>query len=279
MTTAPRRYGPLLKAIVFCLAALPAPITAASPPLSVPYVATPVPTVERMLKLASVGPGDTIYDLGSGDGRLVITAVQQFAASKGVGVDIDPRRIEESRDNAKLAGVADRVTFVEGDLFKFDFREADVLTLYLLPRINLKLRPKILAWLEPGSRVVSHGFSMKDWEPDVRDGDIMLWIVPAEVEGTWTGHAGGKSYSLRLSQTFQRVAGTLATSGRNVTLNDVHLKGRDFAFAASAGDGRRPIRFEGRVEGAEIEGLLSLDGTEHPLTLARDGAPKPDGAR
>jgi hypothetical protein len=245
----------------------------------VPYVATPVPTVERMLKLASVGPGDTIYDLGSGDGRLVITAVQQFAASKGVGVDIDPRRIEESRDNAKLAGVADRVTFVEGDLFKFDFREADVLTLYLLPRINLKLRPRILAWLEPGSRVVSHGFSMKDWQPDVRDGDIMLWIVPADVEGTWTGQAGGKSYRLTLSQTFQHVTGTLAVSGRNTALKDVRLKGREFAFTVPAGDGRLPIRFEGRAEGAEIEGRLSLGGTEHLLKLARAGGPKPDGAR
>lgn len=133
--------------------------------LDVPYVPTPQEVVDGMLELADVKKGEVVYDLGCGDGRIVITAAKKFGAT-GIGVDLNPERIEEANANAVEAKVTDKVTFHEGDLFKFDFSKADVLTLYLLPDVNLKLKPKILAEMKPGSRVVSHAFNMGDWEPD-----------------------------------------------------------------------------------------------------------------
>lgn len=149
--------------------------------LDVPYVPTPQKVVEGMLELASVNKGDVVYDLGCGDGRIVITAAKEFGAT-GIGVDLNPERIEEANENAREAKVQDKVTFFEGDLFKFDFSKADVLTLYLLPDVNLKLKPKIQSEMKPGSRVVSHAFDMGDWLPDKKinvDGKtIYLWIIP-----------------------------------------------------------------------------------------------------
>ncbi len=149
--------------------------------LDVPYVPTPQIVVEEMLKLAEVKAGDIVYDLGCGDGRIIITAAKKYGA-KGIGVDLNPLRIEEANENARKAKVEDKVTFVEGDLFNFDFSKADVLTLYLLPEVNLKIKPKILAEMNPGSRVVSHAFSMGDWEPDnqitVDEKTVYLWIIP-----------------------------------------------------------------------------------------------------
>ncbi len=152
-----------------------------APALDVPYVPTPEPVVNAMLKLAQVKRGDVLYDLGSGDGRIVIAAAKRYGV-RGTGVDIDPRRIDEANANARKAGVAGRVRFVNQDLFAIDFSEATVVTLYLLPRINLQLRPKLLAELRPGTRIVSHGFDMGDWRPErvveVGSSTIYLWIVP-----------------------------------------------------------------------------------------------------
>lgn len=149
--------------------------------LDVPYVPTPQKVVEGMLDLANVGKGDIVYDLGCGDGRIVITAAKKHKAT-GIGVDLNPERIKEANENAREAGVEDKVTFYEGDLFEFDFSKASVLTLYLLPDVNLKLMPKILSEMKPGSRVVSHAFDMGNWEPDKQisvDGKpVFLWIVP-----------------------------------------------------------------------------------------------------
>ena len=146
------------------------------------YVPTPQPVVEGMLKLAKVHKGDVLYDLGSGDGRIPITAAKRYGI-RAVGIDIDPERIAEAKANAKEAGVTDRVTFREADLFKSDISEASVVTLYLLQSLNEKLRPKLLAELKPGTRIVSHAFSMGEWEPEVTqevDGNtIYLWTVPA----------------------------------------------------------------------------------------------------
>ena len=148
----------------------------------VPFVPTPEEVAEAMLKLADVKKGDLVYDLGCGDGRLVITAAKKFGA-RGVGVDIDPQRIKESNENAKKAGVTDRVKFLEQDLFETDIKDATVVTLYLLPSINLKLRPKLLAELKPGTRVVSNSFDMGDWEPDKKEvvgmHTIYYWVIPA----------------------------------------------------------------------------------------------------
>jgi Methyltransferase domain len=130
----------------------------------VPYVPTPTPVVNEMLRIANVKKNDVLYDLGSGDGRIVITAAQKFG-TRGVGIDIDPQRIKEANQNAKKAGVTDRVQFRQQNLFETDFSNATVVTLYLLPDINLRLRPRLLSQLKPGTRIVSHAFDMGDWKP------------------------------------------------------------------------------------------------------------------
>jgi cyclopropane fatty-acyl-phospholipid synthase-like methyltransferase len=153
--------------------------------LDVPYVPTPQPVVDAMLRLASVRHDDIVYDLGCGDGRIVITAAREFGA-RGVGIDIDPRRIGEANAAARRAGVSGRVRFVVQDLFSADFSEATVMMLYLLPELNAKLLPKIRADLRPGARVVSHQFHMGDWQPERietawsgnRDHALFLWVVP-----------------------------------------------------------------------------------------------------
>lgn len=170
-------------AVGLCLALLPiAGLAQTAPPaLDVPYVPTPQPVVDAMLKLAKVKRGDVLYDLGSGDGRIVITAAKRYGV-RGTGVDIDPDRIREANANARKAGVAKLVRFVNQDLFQLDLREATVVTLYLLPRINLQLKPKLLEELRPGTRIVSHGFDMGDWKPEravmVGTSTIYLWTVP-----------------------------------------------------------------------------------------------------
>jgi SAM-dependent methyltransferase len=175
-----RRLG-CAAALVLALLATGATAQPAAPALDVPYVPTPEPVVNAMLKLAQVRRGDVLYDLGSGDGRIVIAAAKRYGV-RGTGVDIDPRRIGEANANARKAGVAARVRFLNQDLFAIDFSEATVVTLYLLPRINLQLRPKLLAELRPGTRIVSHGFDMGDWQPErvveVGSSTIYLWIVP-----------------------------------------------------------------------------------------------------
>src|SRR5688500_18043818 len=148
----------------------------------VPFVPTLPEIVEEMLKLANVGGDDVIYDLRCGDGRMVITAVKKVGAKRGVGVDIDPQRIKDSNENARAAGVQDRVSFVEQDLFKTDIKEATVVTLYLLPAVNLRLRPKLLAELKPGTRVVSNSFDMGHWKYEkisfVGEQPIYFWTIP-----------------------------------------------------------------------------------------------------
>jgi precorrin-6B methylase 2 len=150
----------------------------------VPYVPTPDAVVTKMLEMAKVGPKDVVYDLGSGDGRIVIAAARKGA--RAIGVDIDPERIEESNKNARAAGVTKRVKFVKQNLFETDFSEASVVTMYLLPSVNLKLRPKLLTTLRPGTRIVSHSFNMGEWKPaqtaQVEGANVYLWIVPPREE-------------------------------------------------------------------------------------------------
>jgi len=171
----------LLLVLLACVSAS----TAQSRQPEVPYVPTDDKVVAEMLKVANVGKNDVLYDLGSGDGRIVITAAKQFG-TRGVGVDIDPARVKEANENAAKAGVADRVRFVQQDLFQTDIREATVVTLYLLPAVNMRLRPKLLKDLKPGTRVVSHNYDMGDWAPlktiivnlpeDAHT--VYYWIVP-----------------------------------------------------------------------------------------------------
>ncbi|MBW4550623.1 MAG: methyltransferase domain-containing protein [Aphanocapsa sp. GSE-SYN-MK-11-07L] len=150
----------------------------------VPYVPTPQAVVDAMLQVAKVGKDDVLYDLGSGDGRIVITAAEKFG-TRGVGIDIDPERVQEAQANARKAGVTDRAKFIQQDLFKADFSEATVVTLYLLPSVNLKLRPLLFKQLKPGTRVVSNTFDMDDWKPEktlkVGNNTVYYWVIPEKV--------------------------------------------------------------------------------------------------
>lgn len=153
----------------------------------VPYVPTPQNVVDKMLEMAAVKKDDVVYDLGSGDGRIVITAAKKYGV-RGVGVDIDPERVKEANANAVQAGVANRVKFIEQDLFKTNLKEASVVTLYLLPEVNLRLRPKLWSELKPGTRVVSHAFDMGDWKPEqmveVEGRKIYYWVIPKVAPST-----------------------------------------------------------------------------------------------
>lgn len=153
-----------------------------APPLDVPFVPTPMAVVDAMLDLAQVTRSDTLYDLGCGDGRIVVRAATRFGC-RGVGVDLDPQRVREAKENARTAGVEKLTRFEVGDVFEFDFSAASVVTMYLLPSVNLKLRPRLLKELKPGTRIVSHDFDMGDWAPEVarevKNSRIFLWTVPA----------------------------------------------------------------------------------------------------
>ncbi len=242
--------------------------------LDVPYVPTAQGVVNRMLEMAQAGPNDIHYDLGSGDGRIVVTAARDFKVKKGVGVDIDPVRIKEANANAKSAGVTDRVTFLQTDLFKFDFSEASVLTLYLLPDVNLKLRPTILNALKPGTRVVSHAFTMGDWRPDnqaaVESEALYFWVVPAKVSGGWEWKIGSDNYRLDLSQEFQVVTGMLQGPGGQSKLLSTALKGEDFRFDASVPRGGAPVvmHFVGKLSGNTLTGAIDFAGTQRSQITA-----------
>ncbi len=159
---------------------------ASAPALDVPYVPTPQHVVDEMLRLGGVKKGDFLIDLGSGDGRIVVSAARDHGA-RGIGIDLNPERIQEANANAKAAGVTDKVEFRQGDLFEQDLSKADVLTLYLLPSVNEKLKPKLLRELRPGTRVVSHSFDMGDWQPDktveVDGRTLYLWVIPDKGQG------------------------------------------------------------------------------------------------
>jgi tRNA G37 N-methylase Trm5 len=189
------RRNTVLLALFLCAALLVAPYAVAQsdrPTLDVPFVPTPPQVVEAMLQVANVTKDDIVYDLGSGDGRIVITAAKKYGV-RGVGYDLDPERVKEARENAQAAGVADKVRFEVQNVFTADFKEATVVTMYLLPTVNLKLRPRLLAELKPGTRVVSHDFDMGDWKPEKtltikgageREHTVYFWVVPPRRAGS-----------------------------------------------------------------------------------------------
>ncbi len=238
----------------------------------VPYVPTPYEVVNEMLKMANVGKNDVLYDLGCGDGRIVITAVKETGC-RGVGIDIDPLRIEESENNAAKAGVMDRVEFSQQDLFEADFSKATVVTLYLLQTVNLELRPKILCVLKPGTRVVSHDFSMKEWKADKftevklerRTHSVYFWIVPANVSGTWkwTSPTGSEKdqYTLDLEQQFQKIKGTLYVNGSGLSIERGELVGDKLQFTVGRTLEGQSVRmlFSGKVKGNSIQGSLKTE--------------------
>ena len=235
-------------------ALLPSLAAAAEPDLEVPYVPTPPELVERMLDLAGVGPADYLIDLGCGDGRIPIAAARRGA--RALGVDLDPARIAEAVAAADFAGLGGRVRFRREDLFRTPIWEASVIALYLIPAVNLRLRPRLLTELRPGARVVSHNFDMGDWRADVDEhhdsGRVLLWTVPAVAGGSWAmTTADGAAFTLELDQRFQDVTGTMTGGGRVVEVEHGLLHGTAFSFAAA---GRA---FAGRIEDAAMTGTDS----------------------
>jgi SAM-dependent methyltransferase len=228
----------------------------------VPYVPTPTSVVDAMLEMAEVRKTDTVYDLGCGDGRIVISAAKKYGA-KGFGVDIDPERIRESEENARAAGVADRVDFAVKNLYDIDLAQVDVVTLYLLPSVNMKLRPKLFKELRPGARVVSHAFDMGDWKPDahrVVDGrNVYLWIMPSDVSGRWQTSlridGQMRDATLDLKQEHQQVTGTARAGERELALREVQLVGDKLQFVIDETP-ERFTRYSGQVVGAEIQGII-----------------------
>ncbi|HEV2430951.1 MAG TPA: class I SAM-dependent methyltransferase [Burkholderiales bacterium] len=223
------------------------------------WVPTPDDVVERMLVMAQVTPNDFVWDLGAGDGKIAIMAAKKFGA-RAVGVEYNADMVKHANENAQKAGVAGtgagKAVIRHGDIFATDFSQATVVTLYLLPALNMKLRPQLLS-MRPGTRVVSHSFSMEDWEADetsTLDGRrAYFWIVPANVMGNWNLDAGGQQHEVTLEQTFQKVSGTLALGPIHAGLRDVKLRGTAISF--SYVDQNRVRRdFTGRVSGAKMEG-------------------------
>lgn len=252
--------------------------------LDVPYVQTESYIVQEMLSLLDLQGSDVLYDLGCGDGRIVIEAVKKKGV-RGVGVDIDPRRIAESRANANAARVDHRTLFLQQDIFTSDFRDATALTLFLLPELNLRLRPKLFRDLKPGTRIVSHNFNMGDWEPDRtafagvwEDGPryIYFWVLPANISGRWQGSYKRDEWTLTIRQRFQKVDGSLLVSGRpRLTLSDMTLKGNIVRFVARSKDQDRMIVFEGRAAGDIMEGIAKEgDASGAAWKARRDPATK-----
>lgn len=221
------------------------------------WVPTPENLIEAMLDAAKVTPADTVVDLGSGDGRIVIAAAKRGA--RATGFEFNPDMVKLSRRNAEKAGVADKARFVEADIFEADFSHATVVTLYLLPHLNLKLRPSILK-LKPGTRVVSNSFSMGEWEADqtldVDGRTAYLWYVPAQVEGEWAFKTNPGKGLLKLSQQFQIIKGTLTLNGKEQTITDGKLEGDHIRFTADNKE------YTGRVLGRTIEGTVKKAGSE-----------------
>jgi precorrin-6B methylase 2 len=238
-----------VRAFFLSLLLLAAPAVADEYEWRVPFITTPGDVVERMLEMAGTGPGDLVADLGSGDGRIVIAAARRFGA-RGLGIELDEQLARDSRENARIAGVADKVSIVQGDVLTADFSRASVVTVYLLPGLIEKLQARFINELKPGTRVVSHAFRMTGWRPDkaqtVRvtqphtgQGDestLYLWIVPAEVRGTWSG--GGRS--LRIEQNYQEIDVEGASEAR--------LSGDRISWTTARG------AFRGRVQGERIVG-------------------------
>ena len=218
------------------------------------WVPSPQALVDKMLDMATVTPADFVMDLGSGDGRTVITAAKRGA--RAVGIEYNPDMVALSRRNAAAAGVSDKATFVEADIFQTNLSRASVITLFLLNELNLKLRPKILS-LKPGTRIVSNTFRMGEWEPDETfelgcDSfcTAYLWIVPARIAGKWQLAQG----ELTLKQAFQKVSGTLSTGGSSVKISGGKLRGDEIRFVAGG------TAYRGRVAGKTIKGTVNSGG-------------------
>ena len=275
----------LRKILVACLAVAPA---LAQDWGDTPYVQTPQNVVDTMLEIAKVGPGDYVIDLGSGDGRMVITAAKKHGA-RGFGVDLDRKLVALANRNAARAGVADRAVFYQRDLHETDVSAATVMSIYLLPEVNLMIRTRLLATLRPGTRIVSHDYGMGEWKPDyftemaapgktVGIGErskIYFWVVPGRAAGRWVWRLAreGKpvEFEAAFQQNFQAIEGTLKTGGSTARAENARLTGENIAFSATV-DGSR-YEFSGRIYNHAIEGTARVvrgrESREQPWSATR----------
>lgn len=225
------------------------------------WVPTPERMIRRLLQMADTTAADVVVDLGSGDGRIPIYAARHFGA-RGIGVELEENLVRLSVESAQAQGVADRVRFVRQDLFEFDLSEATVVALYISPRVMTRLKPRLLA-LRPGTRIVSHFFTLDEWEPDetirVEDRTGHLWVVPADVRGAWTLRTGEDTVRLAVQQERQRLAIRATRDGREVPVIGVRLRGTEINFTSFDADGS--VRhYRGRVEGARMAGESGAQG-------------------
>ena len=226
----------------------------------VPWVPTPDDMLDIMLRLARVGPGDLVCDLGSGDGRIPIHAARRYGA-RSLGVEIDPVMVANAWRNAQRAGVAERVRFIEGDLFETDFSAATVITLYLLTHMNDRLRPKLLS-LRPGTRIVAHNFGMNDWDADQvafhNETRALLWYVPARVDGVWRMgfEASSERLTMTVIQSYQKISGEVFFGNNPRTLRNPEVRGDRVRFAVEDPNGR-VWSFHGRADGAVMRGFAT----------------------
>jgi len=235
------------------------------------WVPTPEGLIDKMLAAAKVNDQDTLFDLGAGDGIIAITAARKYGA-KSVGIEYNPDMAQFARRKVAEAGLTDKVKIITGDIFQEDFSSATVVTLYLMPHLNMKLRP-ILLKMKPGTRVVSNTFTMGDWEPDETVFDQhwkgFFWVVPAQIEGAWvmTGMEGGP-LRLNLSQSFQNIGGTLTRGGQTLALVGAKLRGDEVKFQFITPD-RKVHAFSGRLEGRRLTGTVVADYSSTSVELTR----------
>lgn len=236
------------------------------------WVPTSDAVVRGMLAMAQVTPQDRVLDLGAGDGKIPIFAAKAFGA-RAVGIEYDPGMAKRAACLVRVAGLADKVRIIEGDIFKEDFGDATVVTMYLLQHLNLCVRHRLLS-MEPGTRVVSHHYGMADWTPDQSDQvdgrDVRLWVVPARVDGVWDFHdSGGTPFTIALRQTFGTLTGEVTRGGVQEALLATTVRGVELRFTFNAGAG--PVKFSGTVRGDTITGVLTV-GTTTGTTARTAGA-------
>lgn len=254
--------------------------------VTAPFVTTPSEVVDRMLALAGTAPSDYVVDLGSGDGRIVIAAAKKFGA-RGLGLELDPMLVAQSRENARAAGVADRTEFRVEDVLRADFSSATVVTVYLLPWLMAQLSPLFLDGLKPGARIVTHAFVFPSWKPDrvekVRlavphpsQGDestIYMWVVPANARGVWRAASPEGRLRLRIDQNFQEIEVEGEMQDSKLTVSEAKLEGDRLSFSGTA-SGRHsgtPLVFRGRLEGARLAGQAEFGPEKRvvPLVFAK----------
>ena len=272
--------------LAFALAAFIALPSGAQDFGDTPYVQTPQNIVDAMLELAKVGSADYVIDLGSGDGRMVITAAKRYGA-RGFGVDLDRRLDELANKNAAREGVADRAVFYERDLYQTDLREATVVTIYLLPEVNLMVRPRLLR-LKPGTRIVSHDYDMGAWPPDQRlvlpaptkpvgrdkTSKVFFWVVPANFAGAWRWQMPlfGKDASCRLeiAQNFQMIKGDVQIGDNRLPIENATLRGEEVRFNVSDPNAQARYEFSGRITGNTLAGNINMSAAKGQARLEWD---------